>query len=235
MPKKKLDFDLLDKMAEKSGKSKQYIREQISRRAGSQSVSSLSAQLIWAKGMGVGVTTALNRAGAEVRDEVRHGQAVPVHAIKLVSNGTVRPTHQKKAKVLGAAEINFVLSDDELRDRCKDLLLAKKHYDRVVREATTVFDDRLKNVSGIHNLNPVPLVGKALNPDPAKAVVVVSTDKDQQEGFFSICKGVMQAFRNNAHHRLSSAFTQADALKVCGFIDTILSVLMKGHVHPERI
>jgi hypothetical protein len=105
----------------------------------------------------------------------------------------------------------------------------------VVREATTVFDSRLKSVSGISHMNPSALVGKALAPDPTKAVVVVSTEKDEQEGLFYICKGVMQAFRNKAHHTLSNAFTQADALKFCGFIDTLLAVVGKGQVHPERI
>jgi uncharacterized protein (TIGR02391 family) len=234
MAKKKLDFDLLAKMAAKSGKDEQYIREQISRRAGRTTVSSLAAQIAWAKEMGIGVTTALNRASPDVRAEVGRGQAAPiVRAIRIDGNG--KASRQKKAKVLGASEINFVLGDAELRDRCKDLLLAPRHYDRVVREATTVFDDRLKKVSGIPNMNPSALVGKALNPDPTKAVVVVNTDKDQQEGFFSICKGVMQAFRNNAHHKLSSSFTQADALKFCGFIDTILALLSKAQVHPERI
>jgi len=112
---------------------------------------------------------------------------------------------------LGAA-IDFVLEDLELRGRCRDLLLAKKHYDRVVREATTVLDNRLKSVSGIPHMNPGALVGKALSPDPSKAVIVVSLDKDEQQGFYSICSGVMLAFRNKAHHSLSNAFAQADAL-----------------------
>lgn len=235
MGKNKLDLQLLGKMATRSGKTRQYIREQISRRAGRQAVSSLAAQLSWAQAMGIGITTALNRASSDVRDEVRQGGTAPARPLHLKSDRGAHRDRQKRAVILGAAEINFVLADAELKDRCRDLLLAKKHYDRVLREATTVLDDRLKKVSGIHKMNPSPLVGKALNPDPAKAVVVVSADKDQQEGFFFICKGVMQAFRNNAHHTLSSAFTQADALKFCGFIDTILAVLTKAQVHPERI
>ncbi len=141
---------------------------------------------------------------------------------------------QSRKPNVGAA-IALLLSDSELRDRCKDLLLARKHYDRVVREGTTILDDRLKKVTGIFNLNPSDLVGKALAPDPARAVIVVSRKKDEQEGFFYICKGVMQTFRNPAHHALTNAFTQAEALKFCGFIDTILAVVDKSEIHPERI
>src|ERR1039458_4240951 len=42
---------------------------------------------------------------------------------------------------------------------------------RLRREATTVLDDRLKKKTGITNMNPDNLVGKALNPDPLKAAI----------------------------------------------------------------
>jgi hypothetical protein len=84
-------------------------------------------------------------------------------------------------------------------------------------------------------MNPAALVGKSLSPDPSKAVIVVSLDKNEQQSFYSICSGVMLAFRNKAHHSLSNAFTQTHALKFCGFIDTMLGVIKKGAIHPERI
>jgi uncharacterized protein (TIGR02391 family) len=141
----------------------------------------------------------------------------------------------RRARPNIAATVDFILEDLELRGRCRDILLAKKHYDRVVREATTVLDDRLKTLSGISLMNPGDLVGKALNPDPNKAVFVVSNKKEEQQGFFNICSGVMLAFRNKAHHSLSDAFTQADVLKFCGIVDAILAVIGKAEKHPERI
>jgi len=229
----KLDPDLLTKMASKTGKAKQYLREQISRRASRSTVSSLAAQLLWAKEMGIGIAIALNRAGPSIRDEVRENR--PTTSVRVrQSPSTGGKTHkQKKPSVLAA--IDFVLEDGELRGRCRDLLLAKKHYDRVVREATTVLDDRLKTRTGIAHMNPAALVGRVLSPDPAKAIIVVSTDKDEQQGFFNICSGVMLAFRNKAHHTLSNTFTQTDALKFCAFIDALLAVIGKGAVHPERL
>ena len=233
MPKKKLDPDLLEKMVRKTRKSKQYLREQVSRRASRIAVSSLAAQILWARDLGLGIASALNRSDPGVRDEVRSSPRLLPVAVSAKGIRQFRSPQQRNPN-LGTA-IDFLLEDSELRDRCRDLLLARRHYDRVVREATTVLDNRLKKVSGISNMNPGALVGKALAPDPNKAVIIVSTERDEQEGFFSICKGVMQVFRNRAHHTLSNAFTQADALKFCGFIDTILAVVGKGEIHSERI
>jgi uncharacterized protein (TIGR02391 family) len=234
MSNKKLNPELLGKMVRKTGKSKQYLREQMSRRASRHGVSSLAAQLLWARELGIGITSVLNRTDPSVREEVRSSPTALSAVTKRPGKQPAHSLRPKRDPNLGAA-IDFLVQDSELRGRCRDLLLAKRHYDRVVREATTVLDNRLKKVSGISNMNPSALVGKVLAPDPTKAVIIVSADKGEQEGFFYICKGVMEAFRNKAHHNLTNSFTQADALRFCGFIDTILAVIDKGEVHPERI
>ncbi|HVA17122.1 MAG TPA: TIGR02391 family protein [Candidatus Dormibacteraeota bacterium] len=233
MTANKLNPELLAKMAKKTSKHKQYMREQISKRASRSAISSLAAQLLWARDLGLGIASALSRSDPSVRDEVRSATSAPPAFINSRTKHSPIATKQKKHANLRPA-IDFLLSDPELHDRCRDLILARRHYDRVVREATTVLDDRLKTVSGISNMNPSALVGKALAPDPAKAVIIISHEKDEQEGFFYTCKGVMQTFRNKAHHTLSNAFTQADALKFCGFIDTILAVIAQGEIHTER-
>jgi uncharacterized protein (TIGR02391 family) len=235
MAKGKLNSKLLPKMAKKSKKQLQYLREQISRRAGRMSISSLAAQLIWAKEMGIGIAVPLGSADLSVREEVQRASvaSVPSHIPTAKTRIKLSATRRTRPNV--ASAVDFILEDLDLRGRCRDLLLAKKHYDRVVREATTVLDDRLKTLSGISNMNPADLVGKALSPDPSKAVIVVSNKKDEQQGFHNICSGVMLAFRNKAHHSLSDAFTQADVVKFCGFVDAILAVIGKAEKHPERI
>lgn len=236
MTRTKLDPDLLSKMARKTGKREQYLREQISRKASRDGVSSLAAQLLWGRDLGIGITVALNRAEPGVRDEVRSaGGALRVPSLPSQSARQRGGTPKRTSPPINGAAIDFLLQDAELRGRCKDLLLAGRHYDRVVREATTVLDNRLKTTAGIDQMNPTALVGKVLNPDPVKAVIVVSAQRDEQQGFFNICSGVMLAFRNRAHHTLSNSFTQADALKVCGFIDTMLQIIGNGTVHPERV
>jgi hypothetical protein len=236
MPKPHLDADLLEKLRKKTGKRPQYLREQISRKASKLGVSSRAAQIIWAQNQGIGVAHALNRSAPEIRQEVRSvpgGQAtvarVPTHSSRSAQRVARRPA------AITAAMIDHLLLDQPLRDRCKVMLLAPRHYDRVVRESTTVLDDRLKTKTGITHMNPLNLVGKVLNPSPLKAVIEVSAKAEVQEGFYSICKGVMLAFRDQTHHSLSDKFTQQDALKFCGLIDILLATIEQATVHLDRV
>lgn len=58
-----------------------------------------------------------------------------------------------------------MLEDSDLEKRCGDLLKGRGPYDRVVREATTVLDDRLKELGGIKGyMKPVDVVEKVLIP-----------------------------------------------------------------------
>src|SRR5260370_25515214 len=236
MSKLHLNSDLLERLAKKTAKSKQYIREQISRKAGRQGISSIAAQIAWAKEQRIGVAHALNKLPAEVREEVRSAQKGRVAPVS-VRTMNPKPTRPKagKPRAMTAATINSLLQDETLRERCKDLLRARKHFDRVFREATTVLDYRLKTKSGIKNMNPPNLGSKVLNQYPKKAIIEISPDAGEQQGFHAICQGVMLAFRNKAHHSLSDKFTREDALKVCGFIDTILGRIEQADIHLDPL
>src|SRR5712691_4010416 len=109
MAKNKLDPDLLGKMADKTQKSKQYIREQVSRRATWHIVSSLAAQLLWAKELGLSITSALNRADSGVRDEVRFRSAALPVAPNQAAKRPIHAVGKKKAPNLGATTISFLL------------------------------------------------------------------------------------------------------------------------------
>jgi hypothetical protein len=233
MAQRRLNPELLAKMAKRSGHPVKYLREQISRKASQQSISSTAAQLIWAKQLGIGIANALSKVSPEIRAEVRSAGAAPNTAPPGRSRVPLPKT--TKPEPITAGTIKTLLQDQQLHERCSDLLRAKKHFDRVFREATTVLDDRLKTKTGIRNMNPENLVSKVVNPDPAKAVIEVSGDRSEQEGVHSICKGIMLAFRNKSHHSLSDKFTREDALKFCGFVDSILGVIEQGTVRLDRI
>ena len=78
-------------------------------------------------------------------------------------------------------DISNYIHDKELRDRCLDLLKADSKYDRVINQATQVLEDRIRTKAGLTDrLEGVKLVNTALNPDPNKTVLKVSTDSDEQ-------------------------------------------------------
>jgi hypothetical protein len=156
MPRQLLDPALLEKMARKSGKSTKYLREQISRRASRQSVTSAAAQLIWAQGLGIGIANSPNMKFGEVRQEVRDARAASASALTSMRGSTTRQLAtppKREAKPITSSTIKALLQDNQLHARCADLLRAKKHFDRAIREATTVLDNRLKTKTGIKNMS----------------------------------------------------------------------------------
>lgn len=235
MPRTRLNQKLFRKLAKKTRKPEKYIREQISKRASRQGISPEAVQILWAKEFGIGTTTFQRSLPPHVQEQVREtlpsvfATAAPATRVR----GRGKAVARRKGSDPIRLAIEYLLADDELKNRCADLLKAKGRFDRVVREATTVLDDRLKRQGGIvRKMNPLDLVGKVLNPNPSKAILKLSDDPDIQEGFYSICKGLFLAFRNPAHHRLSDRFTRQDALRVCAFVDTLLAVLKQAQKNP---
>jgi hypothetical protein len=232
---RRLDIGLLKKVAKKTSKKLKYLREQVSKKANRLGITSEAALILLARDHGIGTATYLRKQSSGVQEQVRSSLPVAFAKSLLTRHaGNVRRAATRGRRGNVRIVIDYLIQDQELHDRCKDLLTARGKFDRAVREATTVFDDRLKSISGIRKMRPADLVGKALNPDLQRAVIVVSADPAEQQGFFSVCHGLVLAFRDPSHHKLSDKFTREDALKFCGFIDTILSALGKAKVHPER-
>jgi uncharacterized protein (TIGR02391 family) len=218
------------------GKSEKYVREQISKQANRLGVSSEAAQIIRAKQLGIASTTAQRRLEPHMQEQVR--QALP---IVFADSAQKRPSQTRQGKAptrsrdpTGLA-IDYLLSDGELKSRCKDLLKGRHHFDRVLREATTVLETRIKSLAGITSrMDPADLVSKAISPNPDKAILVLSKDKAQQEGLHGICRGIVLAFRNPAHHQLNDKVTQQDALKFCAFVDMLFDLLAKARKQNQR-
>jgi hypothetical protein len=228
-----LDRGLLDKLVKKTGKPLKYVREQISKRAGRLGISSEAALILWAKEFEIGTSTYQRHQGAHIQEEVRAGLtrlAPPPPAVRKNGKRTGGTATRTKAVSPMRWAVDYLLSDPELKRRCKDLLLARGDFDRVFREATTVLDDRLKKLAQIKGkINPDELVAKVLHP--SRAILVVSEHEDEQLGFFNVVKGLMASFRNPTHHSLNDKLTREDALRFCGFIDAMLTLLGQARVN----
>lgn len=118
---------------------------------------------------------------------------------------------------------NFI-QDVSLKSRCSDLLSADKHFDRVINQATQVFEERIRELSELGAKTGAALVDEAISGTPDK-IIRFSEDPLEHRGYFFICKGIVDAFRNPTHHRIIDTITREDALKFCGFIDTMLGIL----------
>lgn len=66
----RLDQALLHKISRRLGKTPQYIREQVSRRASREGVVSSAALVMWARDLGIGVASAVNRLPPHVQQQL---------------------------------------------------------------------------------------------------------------------------------------------------------------------
>lgn len=231
----RLDPELLKKLAAKTKKSIKYIREQIAKRATRNSVSSEAYFLHWLKEEKIGFLRYKRSLSVDIQNEARS-----IGSSQMSRSNTQTSSPRNDSFTLIASSRYFdlleIIQDSELRDRCADLIKRPRNHDRVFREATTLLEHRVRTLSKItQRLNPQALMGKALAPDPTRAILVVSSDASEQEGFYKICSGIESAFRNRTHHEVSDKLTRHDAIKFCGFIDSLLQILAIAEVHTERI
>ncbi|MFH1679540.1 MAG: hypothetical protein ABIH26_02735, partial [Candidatus Eisenbacteria bacterium] len=73
----RLDQALLSKVAKRLRKEPQYIREQVSRRASREGVASPAALVMWARDLGIGVASAVNRLPAHMQQQLAVPRVVP--------------------------------------------------------------------------------------------------------------------------------------------------------------
>jgi hypothetical protein len=230
----RLDPTLLQKIADDIHKPVKYVREQISKRASRLGIAAESAQILWAKELDLGIAIALRSLPPHMQDQVR-GAITATPSNRQTNSKASKPiVLNKRAPDPLAISVDYLLTDQELKSRCSDLLKKRQHQDRVLREATTILENRIKELANIHYaINPEALVNTALNPDPNKAILIISTEASEQAGIHSICRGIVLAFRHKAHHELDDKVTREDALKFCAFVDVILGIIGKARIQPR--
>lgn len=235
----KLDQNLLEKLTRKLGRKKPHVQSTVSKLAARHAISAEAALVLLAKNEGIGTAHYLRRLPANVQQEVR--TTLPILAARTTSVAPASIGLSRSSQQIRSNErtplsqaIVLLLQDSDLRGRVSDLLRAGGKFDRAIREATTVLEHTIKSRSGTRGTIQAVLP-KALNQDPAKAILVVSEEPSEQEGFFNVCRGIFLAFRNATHHALSDQFTREDALKFCAFVDLQLAAIKRAKVYPERL
>lgn len=124
----------------------------------------------------------------------------------------------------------LAINDTELKNRCTDLLKAPENYDRVIREATTVLENRLRNKYPHEKLAELipqsadqsgeKLVNKLLNA--SNSLLIYSTDQRERAAFQKMMTGVFAYLRNPYHHTINKNIEWSWAWSVVGLIDRLL-------------
>ncbi|MDR7038152.1 hypothetical protein J2X36_002908 [Methylobacterium sp. BE186] len=137
--------------------------------------------------------------------------------------------HHLNSNIVEIGSLFNSIKDDDLKSRCSDLLSAPGNFDRAINQATQVLEDKLRKISKIDkDLTGPNLVNSVINSTPSKGLLRVAENDDEHEGIAHICRGIMLAFRNPTHHSLSDDYTREDALKLCAFIDNLISAIERA-------
>lgn len=125
----------------------------------------------------------------------------------------------------------LIINDAVLRERCFDLLEAPGKYDRVVREATIVLEDRIRMkpphevlsrlIPNSSNQSGRTLIDKLFQPD--SPILSISSDRAERVKFREILIGVISYLRNPYHHHLDDSTEWSWAWSTVGFIDVLLN------------
>ena len=171
----------------------------------------------------IGYRPMYSPAGESTKDEMwRSGQQSLINLI-----GTML----EEVRVFESTPIPVLaINDDELRNRTSDILSAPANYDRALREATTILEDRIRGkVPDLSKLIPKTsdmtgenLINKLLSP---KDPVLVCRDRHRQGPLFRMFGGVVAYLRNPSHHSVDDNVKWSWAWSVVGLVDQLLDEL----------
>jgi uncharacterized protein (TIGR02391 family) len=138
----------------------------------------------------------------------------------------------KRRLQIAERDLPSLIADDELRRRCEDLLTASTHYDRVIREACVVLENRVRKAIGAgKSLYGVSLMERAFGKS---GLLKLNDEEQEQVGAMQIYRGVMAFFRNAAGHNLIDSYDQEDALRFVVLVDLLLKTMSEASINPEK-
>lgn len=141
---------------------------------------------------------------------------------------TLHKTHQQTTSEqpvsLASQSFLLLIADEELRRRCEDLLSAEQHFDRVIREACVVLENRVRSlIQADAQITGTPLMELALSPKAPR--LRLSSVEQEQLGAMQLYRGTMAFFRNQAGHHVIDTYTQEDACRFVAWIDLLLQMV----------
>jgi uncharacterized protein (TIGR02391 family) len=133
----------------------------------------------------------------------------------------------KRELRLAQRTLPSLIRDDELRARCSDILSAGGQYDRVIREACVILEDRVRKAAGFgKDKMGTGLMQSAFSTKGGP--LQLSDHEQEQVGYMQIYAGIMAAFRNAAGHNVVDSYTQEDALRFVSMIDLLLEMVSRA-------
>jgi uncharacterized protein (TIGR02391 family) len=152
---------------------------------------------------------------------------------KLIQEGAAQEAEKlaAEARKSGArvraradAALLATLGDDQLRQRCLDLLGAEGEYDRVISIACTILEDRVRAAIGAPNqLVGVHLMQQAFSVNAPQ--LRLSNEPPEQQGAMEMYKGTIAFFRNSTGHRIVPTYTREDAIHFLMWVDLLLKIV----------
>ena len=124
----------------------------------------------------------------------------------------------------------LTIHDEELRDRCSDLLNAPRNYDRVIEEATRVLENRIRTrvphevlsqlIPNSGDQTGENLINKLFSIN--SPVLSISDDRARRVGLRNMLIGVVSYLRNPSHHVIDDQVDWSWAWSTIGLIDRLM-------------
>jgi uncharacterized protein (TIGR02391 family) len=138
------------------------------------------------------------------------------------------PHRERVTEVASTIEV----LDPDLRKRCVSLLhhltetQAPEQYDSVLRESTTILEDRLRSACGLPNeLVGQDLVAAAFKQPPK---LKLGDTKSEKEAAKLLFMGAFGFLRNPPHHRLFANLRRERVVQLLGLVDYLLLLIDDG-------
>ena len=108
--------------------------------------------------------------------------------------------------------------------RCVSSKLDNNEYTDALKTALIYLTERIRNITGLHNLDGDSLITKSLslaNPLIKVNELLTDSDKNEQKGIMQILQGIYSAFRNPINHSMLN-ISENECIRKLIFIDTML-------------